>query len=80
MRKTTTEVSKCSKNGGGKIKFEPLPRRKQKSSGRKIVKACLAFVFKRPLVLRWAFVHLPDAAAAVEMWGKEAISYLRDMF
>lgn len=80
MSKNTTEVSKCNKNDIGKAKPKSVSRRKRKSSIRKGVKTFVAFVFKRPFVLRFALVHLPDAAAAIEMWGKEAISFLRDIF
>ncbi|MEB0165263.1 hypothetical protein QN360_20395 [Glaciimonas sp. CA11.2] len=80
MRKSATEVSKCSEKGGAKIKFEVSPRCKQQSRSVKIIKTCLAFVLKRPVVFRWAIVHLPDAIAAVAMWAKEAISYVHDIF
>lgn len=83
MSTNTTEVSKCGENGEGKVVSKSLPRCKQQSRAIKAVKTVLSFVLKRPVVLRWAIVHLPDAAAAVEMWGKKVVAYftaLIDMF
>lgn len=80
MIRNATEASKCSEKGEAEKKFKASPRRKQQARFVRIIKAGLAFILKRPIVFRWAIVHLPGAVEAVATWGKEAISHLCDIF
>jgi hypothetical protein len=46
----------------------------------KIAKAVVRYILLRPATWRFLQVHVPEAFAKVESWGKDVFSFFADLF
>ena len=46
----------------------------------KIAKAAIRYILLRPATWRFLQVHIPEAFAKVESWGKDVLSFFADLF
>jgi len=73
------QTTKRPTQGKGKVS-DSAQASKTRDIPVKIVKAVLRYILLRPATWRFLQVHVPEAFAKVESWGKDVFSFFADFF